>query len=155
MKCKARLRNIWDKMKRRCGDSNDRNYKNYGGRGISVCDSWLSSFDSFYKWAIENGHAEGLTIDRINNDGNYSPENCRWATHFEQSRNKQQKVRFENLNIKKLCEENSISAGCVYRRIRLGWDVELAISTKQKKYTKRKSIKSTFSKMFIAKFTKK
>lgn len=85
---KTRLYYVWNSMRMRCKNPNSSNYSNYGGRGIDVCKEWNDSFEPFYKWAIENGYKEGLTIDRINNDGNYEPGNCRWATHKEQAANK-------------------------------------------------------------------
>ena len=63
-------------------------YRYYGGRGIKICDDWLYSYTSFREWALSNGYTENLTIDRVNPDGNYCPENCRWATMAEQNRNK-------------------------------------------------------------------
>ncbi len=84
----TRLYNIWRSMRQRCNNPNNVNYKNYGGRGISVCSEWDISFTCFMEWALANGYQEHLTIDRINNDGNYEPSNCRWATYKEQSSNK-------------------------------------------------------------------
>ena len=71
----------------RCTDANQHNYKYYGQRGISVCSEWTNDFLSFFKWAIEHGYSSDLSIDRINNDGNYEPDNCRWATILQQNRN--------------------------------------------------------------------
>lgn len=86
-KTNTRLFNIWRGMKLRCLNKNNKDYKNYGGRGITVCDEWENDFLTFYNWAISNGYSEKLKIDRVNNDGNYEPSNCRWATNETQGRN--------------------------------------------------------------------
>ena len=83
----TRLYRIRNGMLFRCYNKNSSDYANYGGRGISVCNEWKDSFENFYNWAMSNGYAEGLTIDRINNNGNYDSSNCRWVSMKLQSRN--------------------------------------------------------------------
>lgn len=83
-----RLYNIWRCMKQRCNNKNNTNYYNYGGRGISTCNDWSKSFKTFEEWAINNGYKDTLTIDRINTNGNYEPNNCKWSTRKEQANNK-------------------------------------------------------------------
>lgn len=92
----TRIYGIWNSMKGRCLNHNDQDYPNYGGRGISVCDEWLNSFEEFYKWAIRNGYQEEktdkgvniLTLDRIDVNGDYEPTNCRFVTNSVQAKNK-------------------------------------------------------------------
>ena len=85
----------WTGMKDRCYNQNARQYQDYGGRGISVCDEWRESFAAFRDWALANGYQEGLSIDRIDVNGNYCPENCRWITMAEQQRNKRPSSEWE------------------------------------------------------------
>lgn len=78
----------WEGIKRRCYNKNFSQYRDYGGRGIKVCEEWLYDFEAFYYWSINNGFKPELEIDRINNDGNYEPSNCRWVTHKENMNNR-------------------------------------------------------------------
>ena len=93
----TRLYNVWKGMLTRCYSPKHKGYKDYGGRGITVCQEWKESYETFKWWAILTGYDETAkrgqcTLDRVNNDGNYCPENCRWATMSEQNRNKRKKA---------------------------------------------------------------
>ena len=85
--CKHPLYNVWCHMKRRCYNIDYPDFKDYGARGISICDEWRYDFKSFYDWSMKNGYKPGLYIDRINNDGNYEPSNCRWTNMSVQANN--------------------------------------------------------------------
>lgn len=121
---KTRLYTTWGGMKARCNDKND---KDYGGRGIKVCDEW-QEFEPFYQWALNNGYQDNLTIDRIDVNGDYEPNNCRWATKKEQGRN----TRFnryltykgETKTMSEWCEIYNIKQNTASTRIRLGWDLD-------------------------------
>lgn len=90
-----RLKNIWQSMKQRCNNPKSKSYNSYGGRGIKVCSEWEHSFKDFYYWAINNGYDENLSIERIDVNKGYCPDNCKWIPIKEQAYNKQNTVRFE------------------------------------------------------------
>ena len=127
---RSRLKRIWRKMKERCYNTKVDNYHRYGGRGITVCDEWKDNFQAFYDWSMANGYADDLTIDRIDNDGNYEPGNCRWATMKEQANNKSNNVRItykgKTQDIKQWSEELGIAYTTLFIRIQNGWPVEKA-----------------------------
>ena len=131
---KTRLYEIWRNIKTRCYNKKYKRYYDYGGRGITLCDKWLNNFKTFYDWSIQNGYTDKLTIDRINNNGNYCPENCRWVTPKTNSANRRNNLNFK-YNGKEQClkiwaEELNIDYFLLYSRIiRRKWDFEKAIKT--------------------------
>lgn len=117
----TRLFTIHRLMKRRCYDKRIKQYKNYGGRGIKVCDEWLNSLENFAKWSYANGYNDTLTIDRIDNNGNYEPNNCRWVDNTIQANNKRNNIFLEYNGEKKTIaqwsKELNISYSKMYNRI--------------------------------------
>ena len=141
-RARTRLYSIWVDMKRRCEDSRHSTYANYGARGIKVCSDWTKSFDSFRQWALENGYSQQLSIDRINNDGDYTPDNCRWATAVIQGNNKRNNhlvTAFgETHTLTEWEHISGIGRSTILSRInKHGWPVERAL-TEPVKHTKRK-----------------
>jgi len=123
---------IWSTMIQRCENPNDKRYKDYGGRGIKVYKAWHDPA-VFIDWALSHGWREGLTIDRIDNNGNYEPSNCRWVTRKEQARNKRSN-RLITFNGKTQCladwsRETGITCGTLWQRIyRFHWPIERALT---------------------------
>lgn len=120
---KTREWEIWQSMVQRCRNKKSRKWIDYGGRGITVCDRWLESFENFYA-DMGKRPSEKHSLERINNDGNYSPENCKWATNLEQQNNKRNTffVVFngEKIALQILCRKLNISYPKIYQRIRYG-----------------------------------
>nr|DAJ74779.1 MAG TPA: PVL ORF-50-like family [Caudoviricetes sp.] len=127
-----RLYNTWCHMKRRCYNPTDKAYKNYGERGICMCQEWKDNFENFYNWAISNGYKENLTLDRIDINGNYEPSNCRFATLKEQQNNKQNHFYITIYNrtqtLSEWCEEKNLNYGKILARIQSGWTIEDAFT---------------------------
>lgn len=128
----TRLHRIWDGIIQRCKDKKCPAYKNYGGRGITVCQEWLDDFMNFYNWAIENGYNDNLTIDRINVNSNYEPLNCRWIPKSEQSKNRRNVIYItyngETNTMKYFAEKYNMSNRTLYTRIKRGWDIHKALN---------------------------
>lgn len=129
----TRLYKIYLKMIQRCYNKSTKNYKIYGGRGISVCDEWHNDFMSFYNWAVLNGYADNLTIDRINVNGNYEPNNCRWATVKQQANNtrvnKIVKYAGKSQTISEWADEIGMNYQTLYDRIiHYDWTIEKALT---------------------------
>lgn len=133
----TRIYKVWCRMKSRCNNSNSSDYYLYGARGIGVCKEWTSSFEMFYKWAKENGYREGLTLDRIDVNGNYEPQNCRWVTMKIQSNNKRNNrlISFngETRTIAQWSEITGISKDTIAHRLKIGWDTEKALYAPSRK----------------------
>lgn len=119
-----RLYRIYQNMKGRCTRTYNTSYHLYGARGIKVCDEWMVKgglgFRSFEKWALENGYRESLTIDRIDNNGNYEPGNCRWVTVKEQNRNKRNNIYVDGCVLKDYAEKHGINAQTIGYRLKVG-----------------------------------
>ena len=131
--CHSRIYRIWRNMIRRCEDNNSASYKLYGAKGISVCNEW-HDFNQFYKWAVENGYRNDLTIDRIDNCKDYCPSNCKWSDLYEQANNRSCCIYYEiggkALTLSRWCREFGIPYQCAYNRIhKLGWEPERALTT--------------------------
>ena len=135
----SRLYAIWNNMRERCRNPKTREYHRYGGRGIKVCDEWLNDFQAFYDWAIANGYDDTAprgqcTIDRIDNDGNYCPENCRWTTAKVQANNTR-RTRFIEFNgekhsVTEWARRLGMNQSTLSMRInKYGWSAEKALKT--------------------------
>ena len=107
----GRIYEQWKGIKKRCYNSKGKQYKDYGGRGINVCDDWKNSFLLYFKWAMENGYSETLSIDRINNENDYCPENCKFSTSKEQNNNKRNNINITINGIIKTVPEWSEYSG--------------------------------------------
>lgn len=138
----TRIFNIWQDMFQRCYNSNCKAYKNYGARGIIICDEWKNNFISFYNWSIKNGYDDTLTIDRIDVNGNYEPLNCRWADKYMQANNTRTNRHIKyNGEIHTMAEWSKIlnieSYNLENRLNKYGWSIEKAFSTPVRKIKKK------------------
>lgn len=129
----TRLYTIWLSMKARCSNPNNNRHNRYGGRGIKVCQKWDENFLAFKEWALSNGYQDNLSIDRIDNNGNYEPDNCRWSTNKEQCNNRSTNIVIKYNGVEKTATE---------------WGEELGIDTHTiiKRYKQHKPLDEVFAK---------
>lgn len=122
---------VWRSMIGRCYTRSNTDYPHYGGRGITVYVEWRNDFPAFHEWAITSGYADGLTLDRIDNDGDYRPENCRWATQLRQANNKRNTlyitVRGATASLADMCREYGSNYKTTWKRLQRGWPPEDAL----------------------------
>lgn len=142
----TRIYNEWNSMKGRCNNPKNKRYDTYGGRGIKVCKEWNNSFEVFQKWAMENGYTDELTIERIDVNGNYCPENCCWIPFNEQAKNRRTSLRVIDKDGKEklamdIAERNGIAMRNVCARIHDGWDINEALNTPLISQTLKRSVK--------------
>lgn len=130
----TRLYNIWHGIKYRCLNPSSYEYGDYGGRGITICDEWKNDFTSFMNWSLENGYSDGLTIDRINVNGDYEPGNCRWATLSEQARNTRKSRLIEAFGktqtLADWADEYGLIPETLSYRLNHGYSIERALNEK-------------------------
>lgn len=142
---KTKLYKRWEDIKKRCYNKNSYNYKNYGGRGIKMCDEWLNDFMNFYSWAMENGYEEKLSIDRINNNGDYEPNNCRWVDIKTQCNNRRSNhlitYKGKTQNVSQWCEELNVSRSMVEFRLRKGLSLDEVFTKPSRTHKKNKLYK--------------
>ena len=129
---KTRLYRKWASMKNRCNRPSHKDFHNYGGRGIKVCDEW-NDFSTFAEWAISNGYTDGVTLDRIDNNKGYSPDNCRFVDYLTQENNRRNNrmLSYNNqtFSLAQWARITGLKENCIRERLRRGWSVEKTLST--------------------------
>ena len=135
-----KLYNVWRGIKKRCNNPDHYAYPQYGGRGIKLSEEWRD-FEAFYSWALKNGYEVGLTLDRINNDGDYAPDNCRWTTWKVQGNNRRTNINItfkgKTQTIAMWAAEIGISTEMLWNRLRkYKWPIEVALTAQKGSITK-------------------
>lgn len=129
---KTRLHSVWKGMLARCYNKNHKNYNDYGGRGISVCNEWQTDFKSFYDWAVLSDYNDKLTLERKNVNESYCPDNCCWVDRVAQANNRRNNIIIsyngEAHNLKWWSDYTGIYYGTLYNRIKNGWDISKALN---------------------------
>lgn len=143
---RTRLYHIYELMKQRCNPKNKnlKKYKNYAGRGIRVCDEWGGSkaFPIFKEWALLHGYSDELTLERIDVNGDYSPQNCKWIPKSEQLLNTRVTRKLDGVPISIIAKEHNLPTKIVRQRLDYGWDIEKALSTPIRKRRTKNEIKT-------------
>lgn len=120
-----RLRKVWNSIKQRCYNPNSQEYRNYGGRGIKMCDEWRNSSKAFIEWALNNGYSIGLDVDRIDNNGNYEPSNCQFLTRSENVLKEKRKLTIGGITLRYAELSNIVGCADTYfknRILRVGFN---------------------------------
>lgn len=133
---RSKLNRVWCTMKERCQNPNSKSFKDYGGRGITICDEW-QKYQPFFVWAMLHGYQEGLQIERMNNDGNYEPDNCRWATKKEQGKNKRNNITIsfngKTQILREWADELQVDRRLLEARVKRGWPPERILTVRKMK----------------------
>ena len=127
---RTKLYGIWESIKQRCYNPNVKQYKDYGGREITMCDEWRKDFRAFREWALANGYKEGLQIDRIDNNKGYSPDNCRFVTRKEQMRNRRNSLYFGDKLLIEIAEESGIHYNTLHGRLNRNPNISYSLLVK-------------------------
>lgn len=131
------LHNVWNGMKSRCYNHNHKYFHRYGGRGISICNEWKDNFLDFYNWCVNHGYKDGMTVDRIDNDGDYKPSNCRLVDYVKQANNKSNTIYVihngKSYTISDICKITGLKRRTVYERVKKGLSFEEITNTELKK----------------------
>ncbi len=134
----TKLYRLWKQVKDRCNRAKNINYKHYGGRGIKVCNEWANDFMIFHDWSIANGYKEGLTLDRIDVNGNYEPTNCRWVSMKEQQNNRRNNVVIEGYTLSEIAQKENIDYEVLHSRYKRNKNITYEELTKEVIHRNRK-----------------
>lgn len=154
---RRKLNKIFNHMYERCYNQSDKRYYDWGGRGIKICKEWLDDKENFINWALKNGYEEGLTIDRIDNNKGYYPENCRWVTLKENNQNRRSSrfytINGETKNLQQWCDIYGTNRSMVNKRLQMGWDTIDALTTPKKTRDVSSMIGKRYGRLTVLEFS--